>query len=349
MYKRQIFSFVIIIGFIFLCTFPSHVQANDTAVGCCEKTEIAAPHNVTTMPSTKATCDLTGQQGPWNVVFKPDHIANANKCDKKITTNEQGEAEPIFFKPTVSIPDSKYIAGQDVKIEESTSALANYIVAIFKYSTGVIGIIAAIVLMIAGIMWLTAAGNQEQIGSAKKMLGGGLMGLVLTLGSFVILSMVNTNLVNLKITPVTKIENIPIGDYGCCKKGSNTPIGAYTSENLGENECNILKEQVGNQDDQYFSIEFFPMATAKDNDCVIEKGCCFVESVDSWIHLGKTLSATCVQNTLNSICEEKSTGWLKNWIPLGTYFSPDRINTSFFQGKKCEELTECTGENVIIQ
>ncbi len=76
--------------------------------------------------------------------------------------------------------------------------LAQYISGIQKYALGIIGIIAVIVLMIGGILWLTAAGNQSQIGQAKKMIASSLVGVFLLFGSYLILSLINQNMVNLK-------------------------------------------------------------------------------------------------------------------------------------------------------
>lgn len=342
---------------IYLCflLFALASVSQAAEFGCCEIKN--TPDDGTRVFETKTLKDCKAIDldniDKYSTFHADKQVANDKKsCEQKILAERGiGPSNPIDITPQVGIPDSNFVAGQPVRIQESTTTLANYIIAIFKYSTGVIGIIAAIVLMMAGIIWLTAAGNQEQIGSARKMIGGGLMGLVLTFGAFIILSMVNTNLVNLKITPITKIQHIDVDDIdqGCCKKGSNTPIGTFTTEKLSEHDCNKLKEQVGSEDNQYRSIEFFAMSVPKDNDCVITKGCCYVESTDSWIRFGRTLKETCIQNSLQANCENKETGWLKNWIPLGTYLYPDHISTEFFLGKNCEEIDECNGDSVIIQ
>lgn len=147
----------------------SPVQAADRVLGCCIKTEKADPHTKTYSNISKEECVATDND-PWTVEFKSNSLVSTDKtkCEDKPKVNERKLGDPIFITPTVTIPDTDFVSGQGIKVEESTTTLANYIVAIFKYSTGVIGIIAAIVLMLAGIMWVTAAGNQEQIGSAKK-------------------------------------------------------------------------------------------------------------------------------------------------------------------------------------
>ncbi len=265
---------IIVIGIMFFLslTTVSHV---DAVIGCCEKTNRNNGAK-SYMDATKEDCDAVPQtsNNTFTVKYFPDAIAlNNTKCLPVPPAKTREEGQVVTLKPAVSIPGSKFIAGEEIKVEESTLTLANYIVAIFKYATGVIGIIAAIMLMAAGIMWLTAGGNHEQISTAKQMIFSSLIGMSLSFGAFLLLSMVNTNLVNLRITPVQNTKKIDIAQKGCCKKFSNNPLGAFTTENSTSTQCEKLNEQVGNEDNQYFRIEFFPFQAADENDCV-PLGCC---------------------------------------------------------------------------
>ncbi|OGL87538.1 hypothetical protein A3I40_01340 [Candidatus Uhrbacteria bacterium RIFCSPLOWO2_02_FULL_48_12] len=60
--------------------------------------------------------------------------------------------------------------------------------------------------MIAGFIWLTAGGNVNQIGTAKSYIGGAIMGLVLMLGSYTILNLINSDLVIFKALRVAVVE-----------------------------------------------------------------------------------------------------------------------------------------------
>lgn len=348
MRKRHIFFIIIFFTFLFSTTAIGQAQV-DKAMGCCKKTEVDNPDKITTVDLLKEACDLVQKQGPWTVEFLPDHFADGNRCEKKVATTTRKLGDPIFFTPSVTIPDSNIIEGQKVKIEDSTTSLANYIVAIFKYSTGVIGIIAAIVLMLAGIMWLTAAGNQEQIGAAKNMIGGGLMGLILTFGAFIILSVVNTNLVNLKITPVTKIENITL-DFGCCAK-TKTVDGQVeeTAENLSGDACSKLAG--------YSSVKFTKDWVAEGNKCINPVGCCFVQANSFHIILeGKTVSELCYNKVYEKACKEKETSAFRQWsfgilvqtIDLANQVKQNKsiyeivgdIDTEWQRGR-CQDWTKC--------
>jgi hypothetical protein len=73
-----------------------------------------------------------------------------------------------------------------------------YIAAWYKYLIGGIGILATVMMMYAGVLWITAAGSSEQIGKAKGFIGSSLTGLILAISSYMILYQINPDLINLK-------------------------------------------------------------------------------------------------------------------------------------------------------
>ena len=58
---------------------------------------------------------------------------------------------------------------------------------------------AVLMILIGGLQWLMALGNQSKIGSARETISGAVIGLVLALISYVLFAQINTNLVDLKI------------------------------------------------------------------------------------------------------------------------------------------------------
>ncbi len=40
---------------------------------------------------------------------------------------------------------------------------------------------AVVIVLVGGFKWMTAGGNEEKVGAAKKLLVGGLIGLVIVL------------------------------------------------------------------------------------------------------------------------------------------------------------------------
>lgn len=91
----------------------------------------------------------------------------------------------------------------------SYSWISEYIAAIYKYAIGVIGIIGTITLMIGGVIWLTAGGNQTKVASAQEWIKASITGIVIALSSYMILYQVNPDLVKLKPLTIGEIQRIP--------------------------------------------------------------------------------------------------------------------------------------------
>ena len=49
---------------------------------------------------------------------------------------------------------------------------------------GFLGIIAVVLILIGGFMWMTAAGNDDKVATAKKVMTAGIIGLVIVLAAF---------------------------------------------------------------------------------------------------------------------------------------------------------------------
>jgi hypothetical protein len=61
---------------------------------------------------------------------------------------------------------------------------------VIKIILGFLGILAVIIVLYAGFKWMTAGGNEEAVGEAKKMLTAGLIGLVIILSAYAIANFV---------------------------------------------------------------------------------------------------------------------------------------------------------------
>jgi hypothetical protein len=67
---------------------------------------------------------------------------------------------------------------------------------IVKIILGFLGIIAVILILYGGFRWMTAAGNEDGIASAKKTIAAGVIGLVIILMAFGIAQFVINALYN---------------------------------------------------------------------------------------------------------------------------------------------------------
>jgi len=63
---------------------------------------------------------------------------------------------------------------------------------IMTWLLGITGIITVIFLVIAGARFMTSAGNEEQVAGAKKALSAAIIGVVIILGTFLIIKILKT-------------------------------------------------------------------------------------------------------------------------------------------------------------
>ena len=179
-------------------------------------------------------------------------------------------ADPAKFTPQVGI-GTDFQAGTSYVPDGSTAMIGQYIRAIYKYAIGIVGILAAVVLMIGGVMWIVAGGSSTMIGEAKSWIGASLTGLVLALMSYLILATINPALVDLKTTEIKKVTSptqtsldasAPLSGNGtnCCDGNNDTQCSSgyicnmymTTSACMGRGVCAVkqnLNGQCGENND----------------------------------------------------------------------------------------------------
>jgi len=255
----------------------------------------------------------------------------------------------ICFKPQIKIPGmdlvfTKCTTGEGYKI--TGLSISQFIIAVYKYAIGIVGIVSAIVLMWAGFLWLTAGGNQARVTDAQGWIKGSLTGLALALCSFLILSTVNPSLTKFKSVDITPIgeEEIKTDSINCCiypdpasVGPTKTPIGACTSfEGLTKKYCDKLqivsfdktKYSIGSECAYSDSLALYycktttssPTSVSAPKDALETKkageiyGCCTWENGETnW----------CRNNTTEEECNKQPKNWAWN------------------ENTNCEEVSYC--------
>lgn len=95
-----------------------------------------------------------------------------------LTANAQSNADPMLWGGFESdIQSTTGLGNTDPR--EMAAQVVNIVL-------GFIGMIAVIIILLAGFRWMAAAGNEDKVMAAKKMLGAGVIGLVIVLAAFAI-------------------------------------------------------------------------------------------------------------------------------------------------------------------
>lgn len=86
--------------------------------------------------------------------------------------------------------------GQKLPVEKILPA---YLSSLFKFMLVLAGALAVLMLVFAGIMYITSGGNASTIEKAKSRIWSAIGGLVLAVSAYLILYTINPNLVNLNL------------------------------------------------------------------------------------------------------------------------------------------------------
>ncbi len=83
---------------------------------------------------------------------------------------------------------------------DPTAGIPQYIRYIFVFSLGVVGIVAFISILLAAFGYVTSVGNPQKATAAKDRIFSSLLGILLLLGSYLLLNAINPDLLRFKIT-----------------------------------------------------------------------------------------------------------------------------------------------------
>jgi hypothetical protein len=104
-----------------------------------------------------------------------------------------------------------------------SNLLPRYIRTLYDYGLMIAGILAAIVLMGGGLIWLTSGGDSGKVTQAKELITGSISGLVILLAAWIILNTINPDLINLK---AVKTEVVRRATFCCDPVSGNAPLGS---------------------------------------------------------------------------------------------------------------------------
>ena len=93
-----------------------------------------------------------------------------------LNANAQTEADPLLWGGLETNIDDRIGLGNE---DPRTMAAA-----VVRIVLGFLGIIAVLIILMGGFKWMTAGGNEDKIGEAKKLLAAGVIGLIIILMAF---------------------------------------------------------------------------------------------------------------------------------------------------------------------
>jgi hypothetical protein len=160
-------------------------------------------------------CNSTCSDAPCVAYINCSRQKPPASSDAQTSPNLQ--ADPNKYKPKLQVA----IGGRIVTLSEAGCTgtectvgwIGEYIAILYKYGVAVAAVLAVLMIMVGGLVWLMSGGSPDKVGKGKEFITSALTGLMLALFSFMILYTVNPKLVNL--SPITyQRPQDPIFDFG---------------------------------------------------------------------------------------------------------------------------------------
>jgi hypothetical protein len=121
-----------------------------------------------------------------------------NKLQKFISVSMMA-VSLLSFAPAVLAanvtPDELLPTNIGTTIGTGTSDVRTTVANIIRVAMGLLGIVAVVIILIGGFTWMTAGGNDEKVGEAKKWIFSGVIGLAIVLSAYAIASFVISSLI----------------------------------------------------------------------------------------------------------------------------------------------------------
>jgi hypothetical protein len=206
---------------------------------------------------------------------KPTDFSNVQCCCIPVTTTQTTAqttaAAPTFIIPQFQIPinviklTTPTYTGSEGNYTYSIPWIAEYIQGIYTYGLSIAGILAAIVLMAGGLLWLVSAGDASKITQAKELITGSITGLVILASSYIILTQINPNLTQL--IPIT-LGNIKKAEFQLLAAKSNSTANSYRDATCATDD--ELQNGV-----QFYATGYYkaPWGTSHHDLCMIAMQC----------------------------------------------------------------------------
>lgn len=149
-------------------------------------------------------------------------------------------AAPRFQMPEMQInigakfTEPNCVQGENGLYVCSINWLGEYLSAIYDYALKIGGLLAAVILMAGGALWLVSGGDASRISQAKNLITGSITGLILLLSTYLILIQVNPELIRFRPISMGSIASKQVDDI--IKSKSNNAASSYAQMNCARDE-----------------------------------------------------------------------------------------------------------------
>ena len=153
--------------------------------------------------------------------------------------------------------------------------------AIYKFGIWTVGIAGLLMMTVGGIMYMGSAGNNATAESAKKIISDSLMGIIVALGAYLFLYVINPNLVYIDINFVSvEVDTFELSE----KEQATETAAASTASSIGTGNVPALYQC----SPEWGSTQY---GSCKGKSTVCSSGCGVVSTAMVLKYYGKSVSA----------------------------------------------------------
>ena len=206
------------LSILVICSGVGIVNAQDSACNCYCGNEGVGSELIGLADSESDCSTVCESQGDTHVSCSAETettpLANPlcwNKEECEETNGVWADEQPAECEAGYHYcyPEPEDISlGVSIGGVETVQDLGTYINLIYTYGLSIAGILVVVMIMIAGAMYIIGSrgGNTEEVTKAKERISNALIGLVLLLSSYLILSIINPDTVEFKTLQFEKIK-----------------------------------------------------------------------------------------------------------------------------------------------
>jgi len=118
----------------------------------------------------------------------------------------------VFSSTAQAVSISMSLPGPNVN--SVTTGPAGFVANFYQFALMLSGVLAFGAIVYGGVKYVTAAGNPSGQSDGKQWIEGALLGLLLLAGAYIILNVINPDLVNLNIVKNINLQSVNIKSSG---------------------------------------------------------------------------------------------------------------------------------------
>lgn len=140
----------------------------------------------------------------------------------------------LLAAPSVALAQFQLFPGE----AEGAADYRVYIQNFYRFSIAAGILIATVLIMIGGIMWVTSAGDRGRVDKAMDYIKDSIIGVVLLIGAYTILSLINPKLVNL---PKITFPKLSLTAGACLTQEIRNDKTGKLCTDMAQSQCNQIK------------------------------------------------------------------------------------------------------------